>query len=121
MQVWNVGLPTAYDPEDETAYEEETEVVISNGKAISDGFSHKNNMINEGYDLCIVMQRPQNQDESVLNVIGRKGEYLSGKYVKEDSYDHNKGVDIYYTMLIKGDDILLEPEDDYKYTFFFDS
>ncbi len=116
-----VSCGNNYDPEDETAYEEETEVVVSKGKAISDGFSHKNEMINGGYDLCIVTQRPQNQDDSVIKVIGKKGEYLSGKYVREDSYDHNKSVDLYYTLVIKEDKIILEPSDDYKYTFFLDS
>jgi hypothetical protein len=66
-------------------YTGQTKVTVKNGVATSEGFSSKGKQFSGHFTLDITMALPKLQDESVIKVIGTKGEFLSGRYVEKDT------------------------------------
>jgi hypothetical protein len=66
-------------------YTGQTKITIENGVATSAGFSKSGEQLSGHFTLDISMSLPKSQDESVIAVIGTKGEFLSGKYVESSS------------------------------------
>ena len=66
-------------------YTGQEKVTVKDGVAQSSGFANKENELKGHYSLDITMPLPKLQSASVMEMIGTKGEYLSGDYVEYDS------------------------------------
>lgn len=67
---------------DGAAYTAQTKITVKNGAAVSEGFSNKGEQLSGHYSLSVSMSLPKLQDESVIAVIGTKGEFLTGEFVE---------------------------------------
>ncbi|MCD8145412.1 MAG: hypothetical protein LUD79_08810, partial [Oscillospiraceae bacterium] len=66
-------------------YTAQSQVTVNNGIAASEGFGRTSGEFSGTYTLVIGSTVASLQDESVIDVIGAQGEYLTGKYVSESS------------------------------------
>ena len=72
-----------------SGYTAQDKVTIKNGQGKSSSFSDQGNSLSGTYTLKVSMGMPSLQDQSVQNVIGSRGEYISGSIVQESSMGSN--------------------------------
>lgn len=72
-----------------SGYTAQDKVTIKNGQGKSSSFSDQGNSLSGTYTLKVSMGMPSLQDQSVQNVIGSRGEYMSGSIVQESSMGSN--------------------------------
>jgi len=80
------------------SYSAQHKVKIKDGKLISEGFSHKGEPLRNGqYEIKISSPATRFQDKSVQNIIGNKGENLTGNLVRKNSEKFQEDNFIEYT------------------------
>ena len=67
------------------SYLAQDECFVKNGEADSEGFSNQGKSLSGAYTLEVSTPVPNVMDSSVTDVIGVKGERMTGEYVKKDS------------------------------------
>ncbi len=95
----------------------QTKVIISDGKAESDGFSNKGEKLSGDYDLDVSMSLPKLQADAVRAVIGENGEYMTGPLVEKSSIGESNVVSALFAVSL-ADDITITAESDYTNTTF---
>lgn len=105
-----------YNSEDHFTAQEK--VTISNGKAVSSGFSNKGQALTGNYDLTISMSLPSLQSDAVREVIGQNGEYMVGPVVVDSSIGDCKVVEALFTF--SADDYSVTSTVEYENTIFRD-
>ncbi len=103
----------------DNAVRAQTKVIITDGKATSEGFTNKGEALNGDFDLDISMSLPSLQSDAVQAVIGKKGEHMKGNLVDTSSIGSANTVDAMFNVSI-GDEISITASDDYKNTVFND-
>lgn len=95
----------------------QTDVIVENGKAHTDGFSKKGVKLTGDYDLSVSMSSPKLQSDNVRKYIGQNGEFMKGKYVEKSDITGDNVVSALFAVSL-GDTIIVTPEDDYSFTTF---
>lgn len=95
----------------------QTKVTISDGKAISEGFSNKGDSLTGEYDLCISMSLPKLQSDAVRAVIGENGERMMGSLVEVSSVGNANVINAVFSVSTDGD-VVVTPTDDYTHTIY---
>lgn len=95
----------------------QTKVTINGGKATSDPFSNKGEALTGEYDLSISMSLPSLQSDAVREVIGEKGENITGALVEHSTIGDSKIVNAIFSVNTDGD-ITVEATKDYTHTTF---
>ena len=75
--------------ENSSGYTAQDKITLQNGQGKSSSFSAQGNSLSGTYTLRVTMGMPSLQDQSVQDVIGSKGEYMTGNVVKESSMAGN--------------------------------
>lgn len=75
--------------ENSSGFTAQDKITLQNGQGKSSTFSAQGNSLSGTYTLRVTMGMPSLQDQSVQDVIGNKGEYMTGDVVKESSMAGN--------------------------------
>ena len=75
--------------ENTAGFTAQDKITLQNGQGKSSTFSAQGNSLSGTYMLRVTMGMPSLQDQSVQDVIGIKGEYMTGNVVKESSMAGN--------------------------------
>lgn len=71
--------------ENSSGFTAQDKITLQNGQGKSSSFSAQGDSLSGTYALRVTMGMPSLQDQSVQDVIGSKGEYMTGNVVKESS------------------------------------
>lgn len=72
--------------------------IQKDGTASSSEFSFRGEPLKGKHTVSISMSLPRLQAQSVQDIIGSKGEYITGKYVEKDDITNSNWVDAEFTM-----------------------
>lgn len=75
--------------ENSSGFTAQDKITLQNGQGKSSTFSAQGNSLSGTYTLKVTMGMPSLQNQSVQDVIGSKGEYMTGNIVKESSMAGN--------------------------------
>lgn len=78
---------------DEGYRAQDTAVIMNNGKGYTAEFSNHGDGLKGNYQVSVSMSLPKLQATSVQTVIGKNGEFITGKYVKAASIDDSNVVE----------------------------
>lgn len=78
---------------DEGYRAQDTAVIMNNGKGYTAEFSNQGKGLKGKYQVSVTMSLPKMQLESVQKVIGKKGEHISGEFVKPATIDDSNVVE----------------------------
>ncbi len=95
----------------------QTKVIINDGKASSEAFSEKGEPLIGDYDLSVSMSLPSLQSDAVREMIGEKGENMTGDLVKESSIGGSSVVRALFAISA-GEEVTVTAEKDYSQTIF---
>lgn len=101
----------------DTHFTAQTKVTVSNGNAISEGFSNKGAKLSGSYDLSISMSLPHLQTDAVRKYIGENGELMTGPLVVSSDYGDANVVQALFSVTVDKD-ISITATDDYSNTTF---
>ena len=73
--------------ENTSGFTAQDKITLQNGQGNSLPFSELGNRLSGAYTLKVTMGMPSLQDQSVQDVIGSNGEYMTGSFVKESDLD----------------------------------
>lgn len=80
---------------------QDTAVIMNNGKGYTAEFSDHGNGLKGEYQIAVTMSVPRLQAASVQGIIGKNGEYMTGKYVKSASIEDSNVVEGTFEFLFE--------------------
>ena len=101
----------------EESFTGQEKVTVKDGKADSEGFSNKGEALGGEYDLSVSMSLPSTQEDSVREVIGENGEYMTGSLVQKSDISGDSYLKAMFEVKVDSD-VVVNPTEDYLHTTF---